>query len=79
MLNAGIRAGHVKFGPAFMPVRAYSGVNLKLTGSDYVGTAVVSGMKDANERGGTALGSFTVFNLAGQGLMGRTRCWACRR
>ena len=67
VLNAGVKAGHVVF-DLEMPGRAYSNVNLELGGTDYLATAKVTGLKDVNETGGTALGTFTVFDLAGQKL-----------
>ena len=67
VLNAGVKAGHVVF-DLEMPGRAYSNVNLELGGTDYLATAKVTGLKDANETGGTALGTFTVFDLSGQKL-----------
>ena len=67
VLNAGVKAGHVVF-DLEMPSRAYSSVNLQLGGADYLATAKVTGLKDANETGGTALGTFTVFDLSGQRL-----------
>ena len=51
-----------------MPARTYSSVDLDLTGQDFVATATVSGLKDANDKPGTQLGTFTVFDLTGQRL-----------
>ena len=65
--NAGIRAGHVVFDLA-MPARAYSAVDLDLSGENFTATATVTGLKDANDRPGTELGTFTVFDLTGQRL-----------
>ena len=67
LMNAGVRAGHVVFDLA-MPARAYSGVTLDLAGEDFTATATVTGLKDANDKPGTELGTFTVFDLTGQRL-----------
>ena len=67
VMNAGVRGGHVVF-DLQMPGRTYSSVDLELAGQDFVATAKVSGLKDANDKPGTELGTFTVFDLTGQRL-----------
>ncbi len=67
VMNAGVRGGHVVF-DLQMPARTYSSVDLDVTGQDFVATATVSGLKDANDKPGTQLGTFTVFDLTGQRL-----------
>ena len=67
VMNAGVRAGHVVF-DLQMPARAYSSVDLDLAGQDFTATATVTGLKDANDKPGTELGTFTVFDLTGQRL-----------
>ena len=67
VMNAGVRAGHVVF-DLEMPARAYSSVDLALAGQDFTATAKVTGLKDANDKAGTELGTFTVFDLTGQRL-----------
>ncbi len=67
VMNAGVRAGHVVF-DLQMPARAYSSVDLNLDGQDFTATATVTGLKDANDKSGTQLGTFTVFDLSGQRL-----------
>ncbi len=71
VLNAGVRGGHVVF-DLKMPERAYSQVKLGLAGVDYVATAMVTGLDDVDEKGGTGLGTFTLFDLSGQRLGSNT-------
>lgn len=67
VLNAGMRGSHVAF-DLEMPARPYSDVTLDLNGEDYVATATVTGMSSAADTKGTALGSFTLFDLSATGL-----------
>jgi hypothetical protein len=64
--NLGMRGGDVVF-DLVMPLRVYSEVDLQLGAKDFVATAKVSGV-DARGGAGTALGSFALFDLTGQGL-----------
>jgi len=66
-LNLGERGGHIVF-DLEMPSRAYSMVELKLDGRDFLATAKVTGMKSLDERDGTSLGTYTLFELSGQRL-----------
>jgi hypothetical protein len=66
VLNLGERGGHISF-DLEMPSRAYSTVNLKLGGQDFLATAKVSGMQKLGDPA-TALGTFTLFDLTGQRL-----------
>ena len=67
VLNAGLRAGHVVFDLA-MPPRPFTEVRLQLNRRDFVATAKVTGIKKPGDAGGTALGSFTLFDLTSTGL-----------
>lgn len=67
VLNAGLEGSHLAF-DLQMPARPYSEVKLDLAGSDFVATATVTGLKSPSDPAGTALGSFTLFDLAGTGL-----------
>lgn len=51
-----------------MPARPYSEVRLQMGGKDFVGTAKVTGLRAAGERGGVAVGTVTVFDLSAQKL-----------
>jgi hypothetical protein len=69
-LGAGASGGQIAF-DLEMPQRAYTGVTLDLDPSvhDFIATATVSGSDALGERGRTtALGSFTLFDLASQRL-----------
>jgi len=66
LLNLGERGGHIVF-DLEMPSRPYSMVNLQLTGENFLATAKVSGL-DQLGKPGTSLGTFTLFDLAGQKL-----------
>jgi len=66
VLNLGQRGGHIAF-DLEMPSRPYSSVDLSLSGQDYLATAKVTGADKPGARG-TYLGSFTLFDLAGQRL-----------
>ncbi len=67
VLNAGLRAGHVAF-DLQMPPRPYTDVELALGGQDFVATATVTGLQTPADPHGTALGSFTLFDLSSTGL-----------
>jgi hypothetical protein len=69
-LGAGVSGGQIAF-DLEMPQRAYTGMTLDLDPSvhDFIATATVSGSDVLGERGRTtALGSFTLFDLASQRL-----------
>jgi len=71
ILNLGERGGQVVFDLA-MPSRAYSSVDLKLSGQDFLATAKVTGLHSLEARSccsaGVSLGTFTLFDLTGQRL-----------
>ena len=67
VLDAGVKDGRVVF-DLEMPARAYTDVKLDLGGSDFIATAQVTGLRDVTDRAGTALGSYTLFDLSGQRL-----------
>lgn len=51
-----------------MPRGPYSEVRLRMTGKDFIATAKVTGLRSLAERLGVAAGTFTLFDLSGQGL-----------
>ena len=55
-----------------MPARPYSSVILDLAGENYLATARVTASNPPMKPNGTALGTFTLFNLAGQRLGANT-------
>ena len=67
VLNAGLQGTHVAF-DLEMPARAYTDVKLDLGGQNFVATAIVTGRQATTDTKGTALGSFTLFDLTGTGL-----------
>jgi hypothetical protein len=67
VLNAGLKGGRLSF-DLEMPARAYTDVRLDLNGQNFVATATVTGLRSASETHGTALGSFTLFDLSSTGL-----------
>ena len=67
VLNAGLRAGHLAF-DLQMPSRPYTDVKLNLGGENFVGTATVTGLRTPSDANGTALGSFTLFDLSSTAL-----------
>ena len=69
VLDLGERGGHIVF-DLEMPSRPYSTVNLKLSGQNFLATATVSGMNTLGGccGSGTALGTFTLFDLSAQHL-----------
>ncbi len=69
VLDLGERGGHIVF-DLEMPERPYSTVNLKLEGQNFLATATVSGMNTLGNccGSGTALGTFTLFDLSAQHL-----------
>ncbi len=70
VLNLGASGARIVFDLA-MPARAYTGVTLDLDPEvhDFIATATVSGSDAPGERGkATALGTFTLFDLASQRL-----------
>lgn len=71
VLNRGLRGRHIVFALE-MPRRPYTQVNLDLVGRDFLATAKVTGVQSLSESGGTALGSFTLFDLTSQNLTRNT-------
>jgi len=68
VLNLGRRAGHIVF-DLQMPARPYSTVELQLAGENFLATAKVTGSNSlAGAEQGTALGTFTLFDLTAQRL-----------
>ena len=67
VLNLGRRGQTVTF-DLEMPDRLYSGVVLQLGGKDFLASAKVTGLQSLKETNGTALGTFTLFDLSGQRL-----------
>ena len=71
VLNLGERNGHIVF-DLQMPSRPYSSVDLKLSGQDFLATAIVSGQQTLGGMTccGTQvnLGTFTLFDLSAQHL-----------
>lgn len=51
-----------------MPARPYSEVRLHMGGKDFFATAKVTGLRAANDRNGTFVGTFTLFDMTGQKL-----------
>ena len=68
VLNLGMRQGHIVFDLA-MPNRPYSAVELRLRAENFLATAKVTSPAQPG-RPGTALGTFTLFDLS-QKLLGR--------
>ncbi len=67
VLNLGLRGGHIAF-DLQMPGRSYTELNLNLAGHDFLATAKLTGLNSLNQKQGTALGAFTLFDLSGQRL-----------
>jgi hypothetical protein len=63
--NLGVQGKAVVF-DLVMPARAYSEVDLKLKGTDFLATAEVTGPRTAGAT--TTLGTFTLYDLSGQHL-----------
>ncbi len=67
VLNLGKRGQTVTF-DLQMPDRLYSGLLLQLAGVNFLAAAKVTGLRSLKDADGTALGTFTLFDLSGQRL-----------
>lgn len=71
VLNLGTRGQALSF-DLQMPPRPYTEVRLDLAAQDFLATAVVTGIQHPGDTAGTALGSFTLFDLTSQHLARNT-------
>ena len=71
VLNLGRRGDKISF-DLQMPARAYTEVQLALSGENFLATAQVSGEQTAGAAKSTNLGQFTLFDLSGQHLSRNT-------
>ncbi|WP_041597141.1 DUF3999 family protein [Granulicella tundricola] len=71
ILNLGERSGRITF-DLQMPPRSYTQVVLDLTGANFLATAHVTGLHSADDKSGTTLGAFTLFDLTAQHLSRNT-------
>lgn len=67
VLNLGSSGDRIVFDLA-MPARPYTSVVLDLAGTDFIASAVVTGVDAPGHRDGTRLGEFTLFDLSSQHL-----------
>jgi hypothetical protein len=67
VLDLGMRAGHIVF-DLQMPGRSYTELSLNLAGHDFLATAKLTGLNSLTDKPGTALGTFTLFDLTSQHL-----------
>jgi hypothetical protein len=68
VLNLGLKAPrHISF-DLLMPGRPYSSVELHLNAQNFIASARITGLKSLEQKAGTYLGTYTVFDLAAQRL-----------
>ena len=67
VLNLGKQGQTITF-DLRMPDRLYSGLLLQLGGANFLAAAKVTGLSSLKDADGTALGTFTLFDLSGQRL-----------